>query len=50
MLRIPQELLSYVDFDEGKLLSVNLPEELKVEFEELKEKYEATKKERLAEY
>lgn len=50
MIRIPEKLLPYVDFEEGKIIAVGLPEELTDDFEVLKVKYESMKKDELTEY
>lgn len=50
MLRIPEKLSQYVGFEEGKIISVNLPKELEEDFEKLKKQYEAMQKNELAEY
>lgn len=50
MLRIPDKLLPYVDFDDGKIIPVNLPDDLKGDFAALKAVYETMKGEKLTEY
>lgn len=50
MLKVPQKLLPYVDFEDGEIYAENLPDSLKKEFERLKEEYEKRKNENLAEY
>ena len=50
MLRIPDKLLPYVDFEEGEIVAVNLPDELKEDFETLEKAYETMKQDKLADY
>ena len=50
MLKIPDKLLPYVDFEEGKIIAVNLPDELKEDFEALKKVYKTMKEDKLSEY
>ena len=50
MLKIPENLLPYVDFEEGKIIAVNLPNELKEAFKNLEKDYEAAKKEKFTDY
>lgn len=50
MIRIPDKLLPYVDFDEGEILPVNLPDDLKDDFEALKKAYKTMKEDKLTEY
>lgn len=50
MFRIQEELIQYVDFEEGKIVANNLPEELEDAFEKLKKQYESMKNEDLKEY
>lgn len=40
MIKVPEELKDYVDFTEGKIIAVNLPDELQKDFELFKYKYE----------
>lgn len=40
MIRIPEKLAPYVDFEEGEIISVNLPADLREEFEVLKKAFE----------
>ena len=46
----PNKLLPYVDFEEGKIIAVNLPDDLKDEFEKLKEIYQELEHDRLTDY
>lgn len=50
MLKIPDKLLPYVDFEEGKIMAVNLPDELKEDFEALKKAYKTMKEDKLTDY
>ena len=50
MIKVPEKLIRYVDFEEGKIISVDLPEELKAEFEKFKEKALKAMREELADY
>ena len=50
MLKVPQKLLPYVDFEDGEICAENLPESLKKDFDELKEKYTKMQSERLTDY
>ena len=50
MLKIPDKLIPYVDFEEGELLAVKLPEEFKKDFEALEKAYKSTKEDKLADY
>lgn len=50
MLRIPDNLIPYVDFDDGEIIGVNLPPALEAEFAELKRTYEDTKADALSDY
>lgn len=50
MLKIPEKLMPYVDFEEGKIMAVNLPYELKKDFETLEKAFETMKQDKLAEY
>ena len=45
MIRVPKKLQEYVDWEEGEMISVNLPDELKDDFEKFKSEYEKLKKE-----
>lgn len=45
MIRIPKKLNKYVEFEEGKIIAVDLPPELEEEFEKFKKTYERLKKE-----
>lgn len=42
MLKIPEKLKDYVSFEEGKIKAVDLPPELKQDFEQFKELAEKT--------
>ena len=46
----PYNLLPYVDFEEGKIIAVNLPDNLKDEFEKLKKIYKELEQDRLTDY
>lgn len=50
MLKIPENLLPYVDFEEGNIIAVNLPNELEEAFDNLKKDYEAAKKDEFTDY
>lgn len=50
MIVIPEKLMPYVDFEEGEILAVNLPEELKDDFEALKKAYKASKDAELTDF
>lgn len=50
MLKVPQKLLPYVDFEDGEIYTENLPDSLKEDFEELKEKYKKMQSEGLTDY
>lgn len=50
MLKVPQKLLPYVDFEDGKIYAENLPDSLKEDFEELKKTYEKLQHENLTDY
>ena len=50
MIRIPEKLIEYVDFEEGKIIANNLPKELEDDFEKLKKQYDVMKNDELAEY
>lgn len=45
MIRIPKELQPYIDYEDGKMIAVDLPDKLKPEFEKLKNKIEELEKE-----
>ena len=45
MIKVPEKLLPYIDFDDGEIISKDLPSDLKKEFEEFKESIETLKKE-----
>lgn len=50
MLRIPENLSPYVDFDDGDIIAVNLPQDLESDFADLKEVYKKMKGDSLSEY
>ena len=50
VLKVPDRLIQYVDFEEGEILSVNLPDELKDDFEEFKACAQKSMGEELADY
>lgn len=50
MLKIPDKLLPYVDFEEGKIMAVNLPDKLKEDFEALEKAHKTIKEDNLADY
>lgn len=50
MILIPKKLVPYVDFEEGKIISKDLPSELEEDFKKLEKTYEAMKKEELTDY
>ncbi len=45
MIRVPENLIPYVTFENNKIKAINLPNELRNEFEKFKEIYEKSKKE-----
>lgn len=50
MIRIPENLAPYVDFEENAIVaSADMPPELSADFEKLKETYEKAKAEELTE-
>lgn len=50
MLKIPENIAPYVDFDDGVLIAVDLPPELASDFERFKRQYEELKADPLADY
>ena len=50
MIKIPENLIQYVDFEEGKIVSINLPKELEDDFNRLKELFNSMKNDELTEY
>lgn len=50
MLKIPPALLPYVDFENGKLIATDLPEELKDSFAKLQKTYKAIKEDEYTDY
>ena len=50
MLKIPDNLIKYVDFEEGKIIAVNLPESLEDDFQKFKEEIKKEMNEELADY
>lgn len=50
MLRVPEKLLPYVDFEEGKIIAVDLPKYLESDFEALKKVYEEIKLDKYTDY
>lgn len=45
MIRVPQELQPYISWKDGKMIPVNLPDELKDDFEKFKKEHEKLQKE-----
>ena len=50
VLLIPAELSPYVDFEEGEIVTHNLPPELKSAFEKLKKTYESAKADKYTDF
>lgn len=40
MIMVPKELQPYIDYEDGKMIAVNMPEKLKPEFENFKKEIE----------
>lgn len=40
MFKVPKKLQPYVDYEDGKLISVDLPDDLQTDFKELKSQFE----------
>ena len=45
MIRVPKDLSQYIDYDDGKIISKDLPPELEEDFEKFKESIEKLKEE-----
>ena len=45
MIKVPKELQPYIDWKDGKMVAINLPEKLKSNFEKFKSEHERLKKE-----
>lgn len=43
MIRVPENLLPYVDYDDGEIVSKDLPPELEEDFKKFKESIEKLK-------
>lgn len=50
MIKVPNELAEYVDFERGKVVAVDLPDKLRREFEKFKKSVEVSTKEDLTDY
>lgn len=45
MIRVPENLVPYVTFENGELIAVSLPDELRTEYEKFKEIYKKSENE-----
>ena len=50
MIKVPEILIPYVNFDDGEIVAVDLPSELIPDFEKFKKQYEILKSEPLTDY
>ena len=50
MIRVPEKISPYVDFDNGKIIAINLPKELEEDFEKFKKVFEELKNDLLTDW
>lgn len=50
MFKVPEKLIPYVDFEEGAIIPVNIPENLKDDFEIVRKEFIESNKEKLTDY